>query len=61
MRSFITMVGLAALPKRDHMDDEQDGQQDVLTAQGIYKLAGWLVMLPLAFVAVLWLPVLWLH
>jgi hypothetical protein len=55
MRSFITMVGLAALPKRDYMDDEQDGQQDVFTAQGIYKLAGWLLVLPLSFLVVLWL------
>jgi hypothetical protein len=37
------------------MDDEQDGQQDVFSARGINRLAGWLVVSVLAFTAVLWL------
>jgi hypothetical protein len=55
MKTFIAIFVLAALPKDDYVGGEQDGQQDVFTAQGVGKLAAWLAAIVLMFLTVPWL------
>jgi hypothetical protein len=55
MKTLIAIVGLAALRQDDYIGGEQDGQQDVFTAQGVGKLAAWLAAFALVFLTVPWL------
>jgi hypothetical protein len=55
MKTLIAIVGLAALRKDDYIGGEQDGQQDMFAAQGVGKLAVWLTVFALIFLAAPWL------